>query len=189
MIRRRRAIAALAVLAALLPAPAVSRSDLAPRSARLEIQDPREGRAPLDIKEVDSGLERQALRFTIVTWASWRTRAILDRGYLMVHLDPRSGRRYYVLLRSSGGRMVGILFRKGSSRDARVETLKVWRSDRASVSVRVPARKLKLEPAGAQYAWRVQALVTDSRCKRVCFDRAPDSGDALDTVPVPLRSS
>jgi hypothetical protein len=171
----------------LLAALTVSQSDgagFAGQASRLEVQDPREGSAPLDIKEVDSGLERDALRFTIMTWSSWRTKAILDRGYLLVHLDPRSGRRYYVLLRSSRRRMVGILFRKGGRRDVPLGTLKVWRPNRAGVSVRVPARKLKLQTAGAQFAWRVQALVTGHRCKRVCFDRAPDGGDAIDTVPV-----
>jgi hypothetical protein len=176
-------VAAAAIGALALPVGPVTALVSAPHASRLEIQDPREGGAPLDIKEVDSGLERQALRFTILTWSSWRTRSILDRGYLLVHLDPRSGRRYYILLRSNRRQMVGILFRKGGRRDARVGSLKVWRADRGSVSVRVPAAKLKLETAGAQYAWRVQAIVTSRRCKQVCFDRAPDGGDAIDTVP------
>jgi hypothetical protein len=153
--------------------------------ARLEVQDPREGLGLLDIKEVDAGIERQALRFTIVTWSSWRTRSILDRGYLVLHLDPRSGRRYYVLLRSSGRRMAAALFRKSKRRDARVTTLRTWRADRGSVSVRVPVRRLRLERPGAQYAWRAQALLTGRRCKRVCFDLAPDGGDAIDAVPAP----
>jgi hypothetical protein len=170
-------MAALLAVAAFLLVPS-----MAGGQNRLEVQDPRDGTPPLDVKEVDSNIEKGGLRFTVVTWSRWSTRAIVDRAYVVVHLDPRTGRRYYVLLRSDRRRMVAILYRKG--RAARLGRLKAWRADRRSASVLIPAKKLKLGPAGSQYAWRVQTLVTrERRCARVCFDDAPDGGDAVATVP------
>jgi hypothetical protein len=135
------------------------------------------------MKEVDAQLAGGELRFTVLTWSRWRTSSIVDRGYFVMHVDPRSGRRYYALVRSTRRRMIGILYRKGGSHPARLATLKAWRNDRRSVSVRIPAHALKLETPGAQYAWRVQALVTTRHCERVCFDLAPDRADAIDAVP------
>jgi hypothetical protein len=182
---REALLAGAAVVALTLPLGAAAALLRAPHASRLELQDPRDGGAPLDIKEVDAGLERGQLTFSVVTWSGWRTRSIVDRGYLVVHLDPRSGRRYYALLRSNRRRMIGILLRKRAGDDARIATLKVWRANGRSVSVRIPAQKLKLGPPATQYAWRVQTLVTGRSCKRVCFDRAPDDRDALDSVPGP----
>jgi hypothetical protein len=79
--------------------------------------------------------------------------------------------------------MSAVLFRKQGRRDARAGRLKVWRSDRKSVSVRIPRSRLALPPPGGQYSWRVQSLTTGERCKRVCFDLAPDAGDAVETIP------
>jgi hypothetical protein len=151
---------------------------------RVEVQDARDASAPLDLREVDSALEANGLRFTLITWSPWRSRVLLDRAYLLLDLDPRTGRRFRILLRSIGRRLVGVLYRKRGGRDRPVRRLTVWRRNRTSVSVRVPARSVGLTAPG-QLAWRAQSLVTRSSCPRVCFDRAPDQGDALVNLPPP----
>jgi hypothetical protein len=153
------------------------------KASRLEVADPKESRSRLDVREVDAGSTARDLVFTVLTWRRWRTSQIRDRGYLLIHLDPRTGSRYYVLVRSGGRAMSGVLFRKQAGRDTRAGRLKVWRSDRKSVSVRIPRGRLAFPAPGGQYSWRVQSLTTGERCKRVCFDLAPDAVDAVDTVP------
>ena len=178
---RRFLLAALATTAVLFSAgPALGTLG---HLSRLEVADPREGHSALDVSEVDARAGAKDLLFTVVTWRRWRTSPMRDRGYLLIHLDPRSGRRYYALLRSGGRAMSAVLFRKHGRRDRRAGELRVWRNDRRSVSVRVPRRRIGLPAPGGQYSWRVQTLNTQERCKRVCFDHAPDAADALDTAP------
>jgi hypothetical protein len=175
-----RGLSALVVLAAMgIGVTASGAAD--PRAARLEVVDPPDAKGPLDIREVDTQSNATALRFTVITRHRWKTRALAGRGYFVIHLDPRSGQRYYVLLRSGDGKMAGLLFRKRGGRDARVATLRAWRSDRTSVSVRVDSGALGLA-SGATLAWRAQTLFTARACKLVCFDRAPDAGDAVETL-------
>ena len=152
------------------------------KASRLEIADPKETRNRLDVREVDTGSTAQDLVFTVLTWRRWSAPQIRDSGYLLIHLDPRTERRYYALVRSSGRAMSGVLFRKQAGRDTRAGRLTVWRSDRKSVSVRIPRRRLALPAPGGQYAWRVQSVTTGQRCKRVCFDWAPDAADVVETA-------
>jgi hypothetical protein len=155
-------------------------------SARFEVQDTAGGPAPLDIREVDSDPDAASLGFTIVTWSRWGTRSVRDRDSLLVFLDtlPVPGFDYYVLLRSNGHRIRGVLLRASErKRDRRLARVRSWRSDRRSVSFRLPRRKLQLMGPPRLYAWYAETLVTSRRCKRVCFDRAPDMGAAQETVP------
>jgi len=174
-VRARLAIA-LPVAAALVLALVLPRAG-AQQAPRAAVQDPREGRPPLDLREVDFALERGALRFTLATWSRWRSRVLRDRAYLLVDLDPRALRRYRIVLRSNGRRMVAVLYRKQDGRDRALRRLHVWRRDRHSVSVRVPTGAVGLVAPGI-LAWRAQSLVTRASCPRVCFDLAPDDGDA-----------
>ncbi len=174
-------LAALATIAVLISAG--SAPGALSKASRLEVADPKESHSRLDVREVDADSTARDLVFTVLTWRRWRAPQIRDRSYLLIHLDPRSGSRYYALVRSGGGGMSAVLFHKQGGRDVRAGRLKVWRTDRKSVSVRIPRRRLALPPPGGQYSWRVQSLTTGKRCKRVCFDLAPDAGDAVETVP------
>jgi hypothetical protein len=157
---------------------------VAQQPPRVAVQDADDRIPTLDLREVDSAFERDSVRFTLITWGRWRARALLDRAFLVVDLDPQTRRRYRVVIRGAKRRLVGGLYLKRNGRDKALRRLRVWRNDRRSVSVRVPARSLHLAAPG-RYAWRAQSLVTHSRCPRVCFDRAPDRGDALVEVPAP----
>ena len=171
-------LSGLLTLAASLP---VATAQQPPRAA---VQDANDGLPLLDLREVDSAFERDSVRFTFLTWGRWRSHALLDRAYLLVDLDPQTGNRYRVVVRSAPRRLVGVLYRKRGGRDRPVRRVRVWRRDRQSVSVRVPARSLGLAAPG-RYTWRAQTLVSGKRCPRVCFDRAPDAGDALVEIPAP----
>jgi hypothetical protein len=164
------------VMAATLPTAA------AQQPPRVAVQDAKDGVPLLDLREVDSAFERDSVRFTFLTWGRWRSQALLDRAFLVADLDPQTKTRYRVVVRASRRGLVGVLYRKRGGRDKPVRRVRVWRRDRTSVSVRVPARTLGLAAPG-RYAWRAQSLVSGNRCPRVCFDRAPDSGDALVELP------
>jgi hypothetical protein len=176
------AAAVAAATAAVFPQPALPQGEPPPVPPRVAIQDPRDGRAPLDLREVDSALEQGSIRFTFITWTRWRSGPLQDRGYLLVDVDAHSGRRYRIIVRSSGRRLTGLLYRKGGGRERALRRLRTWRQDRRSVSVQVPAAAVGLAIPGS-YSWRAQTLLTDRRCPRVCFDLVPDTGDEVVTVP------
>ncbi len=151
--------------------------------ARQEVLDPDDVRSRLDLREVDASWSSNGLTFALATWRAWRSSDVRGRGYVVVHLDAGSGRRYFAVVRFGGGRTAGFLFRRLPGKDSRVSRLSVWRPDRLSVSLRVPRAGLEPLVAGAPFAWRAQTLVTSTRCKRVCFDLAPDGADVTGPVP------
>jgi hypothetical protein len=154
----------------------------APPGVRVDVPDVQEGGSRLDLREADSAFEGGALRFTFVTWSRWHTRAIRDRGFLVVDVDPHLGQRYRVVVRSNGHRLKAVLYLKRGGRDKPLRRLRAWRRDHFSASVRVAASRVGLALPG-QYEWRAQTLYTSKRCKQVCLDRAPEQGDALVTLP------
>jgi hypothetical protein len=181
---KSRILATAVLLAAVSTPLAPALEAHAPHATRVEVQDPREGRSLLDLREVDSAVKAGALTFSVLTWSRWRTEAIEGRGFVVVHLDPRDGRRYYALVRSRSSRVEAILFRKrGGKRDTRAATLRAWRADHRSLSLRIPLGALSLTRIGQPYSWRVQTLFTSRRCGWVCFDNAPDRGDTVEALP------
>jgi hypothetical protein len=160
------------------------------RAARIEQVDPRDGARPLDVKEVDTQTDGTRSRFSILTWSRWRTHAIHDRAFLVIHLytRPGGGPDYAALLRSNGRHMRGILLRSsGARRERAVGSFPVWRNDSRSVSLRLPLKKLG-PPQPGGYAWYVETIATSKRCKRVCFDRAPDQGAVPEPLPLPPQA-
>lgn len=142
------------------------------------LADPRDTDGLLDIKEVRLHGEKRPTWKTI-TFPKWGTERIFDRGFALVNIDARGDRHfeYYALVRSVGSGMRGELFRNRKKKsDYSVGSLKVWRPDLRSVSVRIPLRKLRIGDNRTYYRWFVQTLMTGSACPRVCIDRAPDEG-------------
>ena len=155
------------------------------------LDDPRDTDGLLDIKQVRlHGEKRPAWK--VITFPRWGTERIFDRGYALVNIDARGDAHfeYYALVRSVGGQMTGELFRNRKSKsDYSLGGLDVWRSDRRSVSVRIPLRKLRIGDQRTYYRWFVQTLMTGSQCQRVCIDRAPNKGSVqqslIDPTPTP----
>ena len=176
----RRGAATLAALALVLALAVASASSQEPP---VPLADGDDTRSALDLRAVNATYAGADLTFTIATYGRWPRLAMVDRGFFAVHLDPGTGQRYFALVRFTRRRTLAILFRKEGTRGVRLSRLRVRRSDRASVSVWIPAQRLGLTTPGQAYAWRVQSLWTGRKCKRVCLDRAPDAADATATVP------
>ena len=151
------------------------------------LDDARDTDGLLDIKQVRlHGEKRPAWK--VITFARWGTERIFDRGFALVNIDARgdSHFEYYALVRSVGSSMQAELIRNRKNKsDYSVSGLEVWRSDRTSVSVRIPLRKLRIGDQRTFYRWYVQTLMTGSECKRVCIDRAPDSGSVQQPLVEP----
>jgi hypothetical protein len=136
-------------------------------------------RGALDVRRVDTLFRHKPL-WRVTTWSQWRAHEMRDRGYVLVHLDTFGSRRsdYYILIRASGERLRGLLFRNRvpPADDRRLGFVRVWRRDRRSVSVRLPLRRLGVGPEREVYRWYVQTIFTSRQCRRACLDRAPNSG-------------
>lgn len=166
----------IAVIVAALAIPLLA-------SARhLDVRDPNDARGPLDVRRVRV-IGEEKPRFTVLTFRRWTTADIYDRGFVLVYLDTFGDERfdYYALLRSVGDSMQGTLFRdRTRNRDFRIATLNTFRMSKDGVSVRIPLRRMRFGTARLHYVWSVQTLMSNGRCRRVCFDRAPDRGGILE---------
>ena len=156
------------------------------------LDDPDDTRGLLDIRRVQlHGAERP--RWNVITWQGWTTAETWDAGYVLVLLDTLGDQRadYYVLAGSTGDGMYADLWRDRVSRsDRRISGVNVWRPSKTSVAVKVPLRKLKLGERRTFYRWRIETIFTSERCRRACFDLAPDEGFIVQPLdpggPTPL---
>jgi hypothetical protein len=149
---------------------------LAQGSVQVGSRDPNDTRGVLDVRRIDGGRRMRAV-FRVRTYSRWSPRRIQDHGFVLIFLDTIPGRRfdYYVLARSKGREMVAVLYRDlTSKRDRRMRSVPVWRPDRRSVSVRVRLAKLRWPRKRDNYRWFAQTLYTSDKCRRVCFDVAPN---------------
>ncbi len=167
---RRARIALTAVVSiAVLAAPAIAGIP--------GIRDPNDTRADLDVRKVERfGIDRPG--FHIITCCRWRAKGIWDRGYALVRFDTFDGKRfdYYALVRSNGSKLLASLWRDRRDSDTYITSLQEWRPNRRSLTVRVPLSRMFLGgPRRLTYRWKVQTMLTGDRCRRVCFDRAPNN--------------
>jgi hypothetical protein len=161
-------IAGLATGVVLLP--------LAQGTVQVKVGDPNDTTGVLDVRRVAGGRPMRAL-FRVSTYARWSPKKIQDHGFVLVFLDTMPGRRfdYYVLARSNGRGMVAALYRdRTGKRDRRLRSVPAWRPDRRSVTVRVRLGKLRWPRRRDHYRWFAQTLYTSGKCRRVCFDVAPN---------------
>ena len=149
--------------------PSLAEANHAPAS------DGNDVRGLLDIKKVAiQGSERK--RAKVITHKRWTADRMQDRGYVLVYLDTFADERpdYYVLIRSTGSEMKAKLYRDRKTKDDYiVGSTKAWKAEKSSVSVRLPLRKTQWGKTRTFYRWNVLSLFSGRRCKRVCFDRAP----------------
>ena len=151
------------------------------------LADPRDTDGLLDVKEVRLHGD-DARTWKVITFARWGIERVFDRGYALVNIDARGDGHFehYVLVRSVGTRMKAELFRNRRHKpDFSVGNVKVWRTDRRSVSVQIPLRKLSIPTERTFYRWYVQTLMTGNQCPRVCIDRAPDQGSVEELLVEP----
>jgi hypothetical protein len=182
-----RAAAAVVVVCVALAIPLLA------AARRGALRDGNDTKGPLDIRRVRLIGETKPVWKTFMG-RRWTARRLRDRGFVLVFLDTFAGERadYYVLARSTGSRLQATLYRDRAARgDRRVMRLDLWRRDRRSVSVRVPLRRLRVGAQRDRFDWYVQTLMSSGRCRRVCFDRAPNRGaveEPLGGAPTPSPS-
>ena len=166
----------LLALAAALAAPLLA-------SARhADVRDRDDTRGRLDIRRVEVTGTVTLPWWKVTTYGSWGAKQIWDRGFVVVYLDTFGTERpdYYVLVRSTGSRMVGILFRDRASKpDRKVTGVRVNRRNRRTVSASAPLRRMRRRSSGV-YNWYVQSLFNSRDCARICFDRAPERGSVAE---------
>jgi hypothetical protein len=150
-----------------------------------DVSEGNDTKGALDVRRVDKLLGRRPV-WRVTTWSGWRAREMRDRGYVLVHIDTFGSARsdYYILIRSGGERLRGLLFtnRLPPANDRRLGFVRVWRRDRRSVSARLPLRRLRIGEEREMYRWYVQTVFTSWKCRRTCLDRAPDSGAVEQTL-------
>jgi hypothetical protein len=155
-------------------------------AGHLIVRDPQEERGRLDIRRVEMVGETNA-RWNIVTYPGWSIRDIWDRGYFLVFLDTFGSDRhdYYAIVRAKRAKLKAVLMRdRAEKRDYRVAELGISKIDRRSIRVFVPHRHMRFSSAQLTYNWYVQTIFSaKGKCRRVCFDLAPDAGGVEEPVP------
>ena len=162
----------LAVLALTIALPLLA-------SARhADLQDRDDARGPLDIRRVEVAGTAATPRWMVTTYGAWSAKRIWDRGFVLVELDTFGSKRvdYYVLVRSTGSRLSGALFRDRASKpDRKITAVRVTRRNRRTVAASAPLRRMRRRSGGV-YSWFVLSLFNSRDCSQVCFDRAPERG-------------
>ena len=154
------------------------------------LPDPADNRGALDLSRIRM-IGNDEPRWVMSTYETWSIPGLRDTGFFTIELDTFGTAHpdYYVLVRSTGTRFVGSLWRDHQNRpDERLRTLRVSRPTAASIRVRVPITQLNFG-SRAVYFWRVTTLWTGPRCRRVCIDHAPNGDRMSEPVPGALPPS
>lgn len=173
------AVAAVALVAALL-------TSLLASARHVDVRDPNDTRGALDIKRVAMADGRTA-KWRIRTWQSWKVAELWDAGFFLVYLDTFGGSRadYYALVRAAGREMVGALYRdREGKRDIKIRSLRARHPAPRLVDVSVPMGKVRRRGSRV-FRWYTLTLFSNKRCKRFCFDRAPNNGWISEPGPAP----
>jgi hypothetical protein len=180
---RSRWLVLLVLLLASLP--------LLVRAAAQPFDDPNDTKGVLDVRQVRMSSSSSPVWRTI-SFSNFRAFDMWDAGFVMVHIDSFGDGRFdhYALLYSDGNGFHGDLYRDRKKKsDYRISSLKVWRKDRSSISVRIPLDKLHLGADRIDYRWIIKTLFSSENCRRVCIDRIPDTGVVTqlrpDVTPTP----
>jgi hypothetical protein len=174
----RLALALCALLAA-AAIPFVASAD------HIGLQDGNDTKGPFDVRRIKVAGARRP-RYNVVTFPRWKVAQVWDRSYGLVYFDTFGGDApdYYVLVRSDGYRMRARLYRdKARKKDRILSAVKAWRPGNRSFAVRVPLGRMRFPEQRLVYHWWVMTLHTGTLCKKVCFDRAPDTGKVTEPAP------
>lgn len=186
---RSRFVLALVIAATAVVVPLVSRAN------HVDVTDEDDVRGLLDIRRVEAvGVRKPS--FKVNTYGWWTTREMFERGFVLVFFDVSGTERsdYYALARSTGSGVVATLHRDRPHKpDYQVSLLNAWRVGNRSISIKVPLRKMNFGNARVFYRWYAETLFTGNRCRRVCFDFAPNNDTVTEprpgTTPSPTTSS
>lgn len=146
-------------------------------------RDPNDAGGILDVKRVEiSNGDRWSWR--VSTRGRWSLRRLWDDGYLIVYLDTRDSERsdFYLLGRSTGGRMRGALFRDGTGRDPRIGGVRVRHPTRHTARFLFDLDRIDVEPARDYVRWSARTILINGKCAKGCFDRVTNEG----ALPMPI---
>jgi RTX calcium-binding nonapeptide repeat (4 copies) len=143
--------------------------------------DGNDTRGGVDVRAVDTGGGVASWR---VSWfgraSKWR---LWDTGYVIVSVDSREGPgfEHHLVARSSGRRMIGLLFRPGVRNP--VGRAEARKPGGRSVRISVSFDRLGVPPERAYYRWAVRSTWNEGRC-RPCLDIAPNEPGSAYPRPV-----
>ena len=164
---------------------AASLSTMLARANHQNVKDGNDVQGMLDIRRVETFGRNKKPGWKIMTISSMTAKELRDTGFFMVYLDTFGDSRfdYYALVSSKGSKMQGTLWRDpANKRDRRVGYFSVWRRNQGSVSLEIPLSKLNTGGSKRiDYRWFVKTLFTGDNCRRVCIDRAPNSGALVES--------
>lgn len=150
-----------------------------------DVDDRNDTKGPFDVARVKV-IEGRKPRYDVVMHPEWTVAGVWDRSYALIYFDTFGGAApdYYVMVRSDGREMRGLLYRdKARKKDRLISGAKTWRPGKRGFAVRVPLRRMKFPEQRLVYHWWVLTLHSGPSCKRVCFDRAPDTGMVTEPAP------
>jgi RTX calcium-binding nonapeptide repeat (4 copies) len=145
--------------------------------------DPNDAGGILDVKRVEVGAGNRWV-WNVTTRGRWSLRRLWDDGYLIIYLDTRDNQKpdFYLLGRSTGGRMRGTLFRDGPGRDARIGGVKVGHPDKRTARFLFDLGRIDVEPGRDYIRWSAQSILVNAVCSKSCFDRVTNEG----ALPMPV---
>ncbi|MFN2545676.1 MAG: hypothetical protein ABR600_14055 [Actinomycetota bacterium] len=158
-----------------------SHTDACPGRTRPDEPDTR---GPFDVSSVTlSGSNRITVR--VDTYSRWNIFGMWDHGEFLVQLDTAGSADIedYVLVRSTGRRLLGALFHAGPARDVHRFPVRVGHPGGHVLSVVIPLRRIGFGPGRAYYRWSVQSMWNERPCARVCFDSVDDDGPVPEIRP------
>jgi hypothetical protein len=150
-----------------------------------DLSDDRDVKGRFDVRRVEMWGPHSNSGFQIETFRKWRPRIVWDAGFFIVNVDSFGKPRfdYYVMVRSTGRKMQGLLFRdRETKRDFVMRTVRVWRPNSRSVKFRFPWRAVRFPDTRRFFRWNAQSLYTNDFCPNVCIDNVPDNGTIVTTV-------
>ena len=150
------------------------------------VRDPNDARGLLDIRRAEMAKSKPP-KWKVKTRQRWTVAEMWDHGFVLVYVDTFGDGRadYYALVRSNGLRMVGSLYRdRETKKDFKVRSLSAGHPTRRLVNVKIPLHKLRRR-GSRLYRWYTLTMFSGGRCKRFCFDRAPNNGQVMEPGPGP----
>ncbi len=179
---KKKLALALVAIAALTPLLATAR--------HVTVRDPNDARGLLDLRRAEM-VRGSPPKWRLNTYNRWSAAEMWDRGFALVYVDTFGGARadYYALVRSNGGRLVGSLYRdRENKRDARLRSVRAGHPSGSVINVSIPMSKLRRRDSRV-YRWYTLTMFSGKRCKRFCFDRAPDNGTIAEPAPDPAPTT
>ena len=150
----------------------------------VSVRDANDTKGLLDIRRVEMP---KGGHWKVTSWVRWKTETLWDRGFTFVYLDTFGGSRadYYVLVSSNGRKLTGVLHRDPErGNDRRIRAVRARHPSAKVVTVAIPMDRLRRRDTGL-FRWYVLTTMSGDNCRRVCFDRAPDSGSIAEPGPGP----